>query len=308
MLGRLTPGLLDGRMTLDRAAAERAVATHVGAKLGLSAPQAARGILSIIDNNMVGAIRVVSVERGHDPRDFVLLPFGGAGPLHATSLARLLGIKTILVPPAPGVLSALGLLVSDLKSEFVRTALQQPPNHDLKAMSAVFAELNARALEWLSAEGVPLPFRVLRWQASLRYLHQGFELTVPWAGESVTPESVAGTLQAFHALHERLYTFRQEDTPVEIVTLRVSAVGRLPRPSRHELPRSGAVADAVIGHQLVDFGSEIIRAPICLRDRLGAGAIIRGPAVISQLDSTTLLFPDQTAEVLPLGALVISNS
>jgi N-methylhydantoinase A len=308
MLGRLTANLLDGRMTLDRAAAERAVTSHVGAKLGMTGAEAARGILSIIDNNMVGAIRVVSVERGHDPRDFVLLPFGGAGPLHATSLARLLGIKAILVPPAPGVLSALGLLVSDLKSEFVRTALQQPPNHDLKSMSAVFAELSARAQGWLEAEGVPPRFRALRWQASLRYLHQGFELTVPWAGDSVTPEAVAGTLQEFHALHERLYTFRQEDTPVEIVTLRVGAIGRLPRPSLKELPRGGPAADAVAGVQLVDFGGEIARAPIYVRDRLGAGTTIQGPAVVSQLDSTTLLFPGQSAEVLPLGSLMIRDS
>jgi len=251
---------------------------------------------------------VVSVERGHDPRDFVLLPFGGAGPLHATSLARLLGIKSILVPPAPGVLSALGLLVSDLKSEFVRTALQQPPDHDLGAMAAVFAQLSGRAQDWLAAEGVPPQFRALNWQASLRYLHQGFELTVPWAGESVTPESVAGTLHAFHALHERLYTFRQEDTPVEIVTLRVTAIGRLPRPRLPELARTGRVGDARVGAQDVDFGDEFLHSPVYNRDRLGAGAVIRGPAVLSQLDSTTLLFPGQTAEVLPLGALMISES
>ncbi len=306
-LGRLTGSLLDGRMVLDAAAAARAVAARVARPLGLSPRDAARGILSIIDNNMIGAIRVVSVERGHDPRDFVLLPFGGAGPLHATSLARLLGIKTILVPPAPGVLSALGLLVSDLKSEFVRTALQQPPQHDLKAIATVFAELDAQGAAWLDRESVPPEGRLLRRQASLRYLHQGFELTVPWAGDIVTTASVTATVAAFHALHEQLYTFKQEDTPVEIVTLRVSALGRLPRPRITELARGGRAADALVGTQTVDFGTESGPTRIYARDRLGAGAEIEGPAIITQLDATTLLFPGQVAEVNRVGALIVQE-
>jgi len=306
-LGRLTGSLLDGRMSLDADAAKRAVATRVAQPLGLSERDAARGILSIIDNNMIGAIRVVSVERGHDPRDFVLLPFGGAGPLHATSLARLLGIKTILIPPAPGVLSALGLLVSDLKSEFVRTALQQPPHHDLRAIAAVFGELEAQGAEWLDREGVPSGGRVLRRQASLRYLHQGFELTVAWAGTEVTPASVAATLAEFHALHERLYTFKQEDTPVEIVTLRVSALGRLPRPRVTELSGRGRAADAALGTQIADFGTESGPTPVYARDRLGAGVVIQGPAILTQLDATTLLFPGQVAEVNRVGALIVQE-
>ncbi len=176
VLGRLTPALLDGRLSLDRPAAERAIDERVGRPLGLDRARAARGILSIIDNNMVGAIRVVSVERGHDPRDFVLLPFGGAGPLHGTALARLLGIKTILVPPSPGVLSAMGLLVANVKSEFARTSLQRPPRYDLAGMARIFGELQAQAEAWLAHERIPAEQRSVRWQASLRYLHQGFEL------------------------------------------------------------------------------------------------------------------------------------
>src|SRR5262249_13538789 len=194
VLGRLPPALLDGRMALDRGAAARAIEERIARPLGLDLASAARGILSIIDSNMVGAIRVVSVERGHDPGDFVLLPFGGAGPLHGASLAKLLGSKTILVPPAPGVLSALGLLVSSLKSEFARTFLQRPPDYDLAGMEAVFAELEAQATEWLADEDVPPEGRTIRRTASLRYVHQGFELTVPWAGTAVTPEAVKGTI------------------------------------------------------------------------------------------------------------------
>jgi N-methylhydantoinase A len=256
---------------------------------------------------MVGAIRVVSVERGHDPGDFALLPFGGAGPLHGSSLGRLLGSKTILVPPAPGVLSALGLLVSSLKSEFARTALQRPPHYDLQAMAAVFAELQDHAERWLAAEEVPQSGRVIRWQASLRYVHQGFELTVAWGGTGVTPEAVAATVDAFHQLHEQLYTFKQEDTPVEIVTLRVSALGQLPRPEIRELPTGGDINEALAGHQDTDFDGERQRTPIYDRARLGAGAKLRGPAIVSQLDATTLLFPGQVAEVARFGSLVIQG-
>ncbi|MBL8697996.1 MAG: hydantoinase/oxoprolinase family protein [Alphaproteobacteria bacterium] len=308
LLGRLTPRLLDGGMTLDVEAARRAVTERVARPLGLSPQQAARGMLSIIDNNMVGAIRVVSVERGHDPRDFVLLPFGGAGPLHATSLARLLGIKTILVPPAPGVLSALGLLVSDLRAEFVRTALQQPPHDDVAGMARVFAELEAQAASWFSQEGVPPEGRTIRRQASLRYLHQGFELTVPWHGESVTQANVTATIEAFHALHEQLYTFKQEDMPVEIVTLRVGAIGHLPRPQPVTLPRAGALSDAQIGTQPMDDGEAVLPTPVYARDRLGAGSRIAGPAIITQLDATSVLFRGQVAEVDERGSLLIRES
>jgi N-methylhydantoinase A len=305
VLGRLEPHILDGRLTLDVKAAADAIAAKVGTPLGLDRAAAARGILSIIDNNMVGAIRVVSVERGHDPRDFVLLPFGGAGPLHGASLARLLGIKTLLVPPAPGVLSALGLLVSSLKSEFARTALQRPPHYDLDAMTRVFAELNAAAEAWLAGEGIPPAGRSIRWTASLRYVHQGFELTVPWDGTRVTADSVAATVRAFHRLHEQLYTFAQEDTPVEIVTLRVIATGELPQPALRELPPSRDVAEAIVARQEIDVDEERRPCPVYDRAKLGAGAVLRGPAIIRQLDSTTLLFPDQVAEVERYGSLIV---
>ena len=304
-LGRLTPSLLDGRLRLDPAAAAHAIETRIGRPLGLDRARAARGILEIIDNNMVGAIRVVSVERGHDPRDFVLLPFGCAGPLHGTSLARLLGIKTILVPPSPGVLSALGLLVANVRSEFARTALQHPPRYDLAGMARVFSELQREAEGWLEQEQVLPGHRSTHWQASLRYLHQGFELTVPWSGAEVTADAVERTVAAFNRLHERLYTFNQPDTPVEIVTLRVTAEGAMPRPAIHKLPKAGAAGAAEVGKQSVDFDGEIALAPIYDRGRLGAGATIKGPAILSQLDSTTVLFPGQTAEVHAYGSLIV---
>ena len=308
MLGHLPPYLLGGTFALDVESARTAVETRVARPLGLSLEEAARGILAVVDNNMVGAIRVVSVERGHDPRDFSLLPFGGAGPLHGAALARLLGMRSIVVPPGPGVLSALGLLVSNLKAEFTRTCLQKAGAFDAATVARVFGELEAEAVAWLDAETVPAEARRITWHASLRYQHQGFELNVPWPSRDVTDASAAAAVAAFHRLHERLYTFAQEDTPVEIVTLRVDARGVFPSPSLRELPPAGPIADARIGMQTVSLASGPAAAAIYARDRLGAGARIDGPAILTQLDATTLLLPGQVGRIDRVGSLIVTDA
>jgi len=307
VLGHLPPSLLGGSFVLDPDAARRAVRARVAEPLGMSVDAAARGILSIVDNHMVGAVRLVSVERGHDPRDFALLPFGGAGPLHGGSLARLLGMRTVLVPPGPGVLSALGLLVSNLKAEFARTALQRAGAIDLGLVARVFAELEAEALAWFAAERVPEAARRIRRQASLRYRHQGFELFVPWSAPEATEAAMDETIRNFHRLHERLYTFAQEDTPVEIVTLGVAAEGVFPPPKLQELAPCGPPADAISAHQTMRLESGSVRCPVYDRTLLGAGARIDGPAIVTQLDSTTLLLPGQTAEMDRFGSLLVTE-
>ena len=306
-LGHLPPYLLGGSFALDVEAARAAIRRRIAEPLGMTVEAAARGILAIVDNNMVGAIRVVSVERGHDPRDFSLLPFGGAGPLHGGALARLLGMRTIVVPPGPGVLSALGLLVSNLKAEFTRTCLQKAGAFDAGAVARVFGELDTEARAWLDAEDVPAEARRIAWHASLRYQHQGFELFVPWAGRDVTEASAAATVAAFHRLHERLYTFAQEDTPVEIVTLRVDARGAFPAPALRELPPAGPLEAARVGTQMVFFETGPAEAAIYARERLGAGARIDGPAILTQLDATTLLLPGQSGVVDRFGNLIVEE-
>src|SRR5512139_799766 len=152
VLGHLPAKLLGGRMALDVAAAARAIDSNVARPLGLGREEAARGMLAILDNNMMGALRIVSVERGHDPRDFTLVPFGGAGPLHGADLAALLGMRTIVVPRHPGVLSTFGLLGTEVRNDYARTSLQKPPDYDLAAVGAVYAELEGQAQAWLAAE------------------------------------------------------------------------------------------------------------------------------------------------------------
>ena len=306
-LGHLPPYLLGGSFPLDVAAAREAIRARIAEPLGLGIEQAARGILAIVDNHMVGAIRVVSVERGHDPRDFSLLTFGGAGPLHGGALARLLGMSRIVVPPGPGVLSALGLLVSSLKAEFTRTCLQKAGAFDAAAVARVFGELQAEAVAWLDAEGVSEEARRVVRHASLRYQHQGFELNVPWAAHESIEAAATATVAAFHRLHERLYTFAQEDTPVEIVTLRVDARGVFPAPAMLELPPAGPLEDAQTGTQALLLERGRVEAPIYARERLGAGACIAGPAILTQLDATTLLGPGEVGTVDRLGNLIVET-
>ncbi|MGZ5259282.1 MAG: hydantoinase/oxoprolinase family protein, partial [Burkholderiales bacterium] len=283
-----------------------AIRERIAEPLGLGVEAAARGILEVLDNNMVGAMRVVSVERGVDPAELVFLPFGGAGPLHGSSLARLIGCKTILIPPAPGVLSALGLLVSNLRAEFARTCVQRAGHYDSKQLASVFDELTAEAVTWLDAEEVPVSSRVLFKQASLRYKDQGFELDVPWSG-NVDDVALAGVIDGFHDAHERIYSFALRDMPVEIVTLRVDAVGLLPKVTMRELREGGKVSAAIVGSQRISFASGAVDVPIYDRSKLGAGARIHGPAVMTQLDSTTLLLASQVAEVHKFGSLIVTE-
>ncbi len=299
VLGHLTTSLLGGRMALDPSRAAAAV-QRIATPLGLSLEAAARGILAIADNNMVGAIRVVSVERGHDPRGFALVPFGGAGPLHGCALAELLGMTRVLVPPSPGVLCAQGLLAADLKAEFSRTIALPLERAKPAGLEAAFATLAAEAEAWFSAEAVPSADRSSHRMALMRYEEQGHELAVPFTADH------AALAAAFAAAHQALYGFTLEGVGMEIVTLRLEAVGHLPAPAM-PLPGAGDPATAQIGAQAMLLPGGASEAPIYQRGLLGAGTRLAGPAILVQLDATTLLPPGWSAEVLPSGALLLTR-
>ena len=294
VLGHLPPALLGGRMQLDPAAAEAAVSREVAGPLGLGLHDAARGILAIADSNMLGAIRVVSVERGHDPRDFALVPFGGAGPLHGCALAELLGIGTILVPPAPGVLCAEGLLAADLRAEFQR-ALPVAGAPDAALAKAILDELRAEAASWFDEERVSGADRGCIDIALMRYEGQGGELAVAWGGDA------DAAVAAFQAAHQGLYGFVLE-SPVELVTLRVEATGRLPAPVLAPPSSGGASAQ---GMRLVHFAGGTREAAVLDRAGLLPGQPVAGPAVLTQLDATTLVAPGWVAEAHASGALIL---
>ena len=302
VLGRIPSHLLGGEITLDVERARRAVEERVAQPLGLPLAAAAQGILDIVNNNMVGALRLVSVERGYDPRDFVLVPFGGAGPLHGAELAALLAMRTVVVPRHPGVLSTFGLLGTEVRNDYARTSLQKPPDYDLGAVGAVYAALEGQARAWLAAEGVePAGHRLTR-LADLRYRHQGFELTVPWPEPDL---SVDALVARFHVRHRQLYTYALADAPVEIVTLRVAAAGRVRRFTLPSLDRRGAAAARHPQRRVYFAGVGWTACPCLDRERLGAGAVVTGPAIVEQLDTTTVVPPGHRATVDRVGNLVI---
>lgn len=292
VLGHLPPSLLGGRMTLDPALAEQAV-QRVATPLGLGLHAAARGILAIADSTMIGAIRIVSVERGHDPRRFALMAFGGAGPLHGCALADMLGATTVLVPPAPGVLCADGLLAADLRADFSRTVsgLDQ-------SVEDVFAALEREADAWLDSEAVPPPDRSASRVAMVRYDGQGGELAVPWAG------STDATARAFTAAHHALYGFSLA-ADICLVTVRVEARGRLPAPIRPALAAGRGARPA--GEAVVHFAAGTRHAAVYERDSLGAGDHFAGPAIVTQLDSTALVPPSWVARAHSSGTLIVQR-
>ncbi|WP_309084904.1 hydantoinase/oxoprolinase family protein [Chelativorans sp.] len=296
VLGHLPAKLLGGRMGLDVEAARRMIMERVAAPLGLSLEAAARGVLAIVDNHMVGAVRVVSVERGHDPRRFTLVPFGGAGPLHGCALADLLGISRVMIPPAPGVLCADGLLAADLKAEFSRTLPKAGPV-DVAAAEAIFAELDAQAEGWLSEEGVPEAKRRKARMALLRYHGQGGEIAVAWASSREAVE------QAFVAEHQALYGFTLA-APIELVTLRIDAAGLTAAPPQTRLQPSTAFAP--YGSAPVHFAEGTREVPLIDRAGLGAGASFDGPVILTQLDTTTLVPPGWSGSVHESGALILT--
>ena len=295
-LGRLSArGLIGGRMPLDVTRARAALAP-VAERLGFTVERAAHGVLGIVVSNMVRAIRSVSVERGHDPRGFTLMPFGGAGALHAIDVARSLGIREILVPPAPGILCAQGLVVSDLKEDFVRTLRRTMDDSGAAVLSRELDGLMAAATQWCDGESIAAENRRFAATLDMRYVGQNFELAVPLGeidprGGAVLP-GLEALRRAFFEVHERNYGYFNPDDPVEVVNLRLAARGLIKPSTRPWREGRAEGAPAPIASREVWFTPDApVATPVYDRDHLRAGHRITGPAVIEQLDATSLLYP-----------------
>ena len=230
VLGRLSrTHLLGGRLPIDASAAEAAVRTHVADPLGLGVMEAAAGIVSVVNHGMAEALRIVSVERGHDAREFSLVAFGGAGPVHAAALAEELDIPEVVIPTIPGGFSALGLVATDLRRDWSHTFYSPVESIDPKALDQRLAELERAAQAMLRDAGIPKPDRVVERAADCRYTKQAYELTVPLAGGTVTRESLEALAREFHAQHLRTYGHENPNESVQMVNVRVTATGRMPR-------------------------------------------------------------------------------
>jgi N-methylhydantoinase A len=294
VLGRLGDNLIGGAMVLDRADAERAVAEHVAAPLGLGTEEAALAILQVANANMADAVRLISIRRGYDPREFALVVFGGAGPLHGVALARELSIPTVLVPPNPGITSALGCLLVDIRHDLSVMYLARTDRIDPGDVEAEFERLEAEARERLEAEGVAEKQMQLQRFLDMRYLGQWRSMAIP----VISPLDLAGAVAMFHQEHEREHNYRRDQALVEIFRLNVRAIGRTPKAELHRHDLNGGAPVALDRRPIIfDELAEPIETPVFLRDALTAGTAFEGPAVIEQLDSTTLVPPGVRAEV-----------
>ena len=311
VLGYLNPReLLAGDLAVDYDAAERAV-KDVADPLGVSLLRAADGIVRVVNVKMAQAIRAISTERGFDLRDFTLIPFGGAGPLHACQIALDLGIPRVLVPTAPGATSALGLLMSDVKHDFVRSRLSDVEQLDLAVANDLFGQMVTSARKQLAAEGFSDDEIQLRYFLDMRYSGQGYENPVPVSGLPLTGESLARYRRDFDAIHEQCHGHAAPDQPVEVVNYRVQAIGVVPPVA---MPTIGDAADgaesAQIGSRKAYFpavGQEPAEVPVYSREKLRAGHRFNGPAIVEQYDSTTVVCPGQAAAVDRYGNLVVTT-
>jgi N-methylhydantoinase A len=309
VLGRLDPdNFLGGAMRLDAEASRHAVG-HLADKLGLSVEAAAEGILTIVNANMANAISSRTVQKGLDPRGFALVAFGGAGPLHGAEVARLLGIPEIIVPAYPGITSAVGLLTTDLKYDAVRTEFQAEGAIDLERLNRDLALMQEELARQLTADGVAAADAAFERSGDLRYVGQGYELRVPFPGGALDPAGLHQVLQRFGELHRVEYGHVFESSPIEIVNIRVSGIGRMPKiaPSRPE--GGGSLAEALAKTARCAFrrdGSlEEVMTPFYRRALLPLGQRIPGPAIVLQTDSTTVVPPDATLTADESGNLIL---
>jgi N-methylhydantoinase A len=295
VLGRLET-LLGGAMSLDVEAARDGLGVHIGTPLGLTTEQAADGILRVINAAMARAIRVMTVERGIDPRRFTLVAFGGAGPLHAVDLARSLGIPRVLIPIAPGNFSALGLLAAPVREDRVRTCRARDEAADCRRIAAALGALEQEAISSLRDDGfAPAQIRCER-SADLRYVGQGYELTVGVPRGDFAEPSWRSIVAAYHGAHERTYGFAKPDDPVELINLRLTAFVDVDRP-RWEGHAPAEAGVEPMAERSVWFGGRPHRCPVSQRDRLRAEQRLDGPAVIEEHGATTVMGPRDRATV-----------
>ena len=297
--------LLGGGLKIDLAAAERAIETDVARPLGLTIRDAAARIIQVVNSNMAHALRIVSVERGLDPREFSLIAFGGAGPVHAVALAEELAIPEVIIPPAPGAFSALGLVATDLKRDYARTLYADLGSADPARVAAAFNAMEQAGTAMLEAASVPADRRTLPRFADVRYRRQAYELTLPVADGPVTRDTLDQLIQAFHEKHAQTYGHANRDEPVQLVNLRLTALGKLSdlTLSQRFDPSAAKTRRRDVWFPATGFVSTIVY----WRDGLAYGTVIEGPAIIEALDSTTVVPPNWTGTVNDLGYITVSR-
>jgi N-methylhydantoinase A len=299
--------LLGGRMPVRHDLAKDAI-EKLAEKLGLGLMETAQGIISVVTANMAKAIRVISVQRGHDPRDYTLMAFGGAGPLHAARLAKELDIKRILVPRNPGILCAMGLLLTDLRADFAATRLLPLDGGVLGEIDAAFAVLNQQAEAWFAHEEITADARRLLRTVDMRYAGQNYELAIPLPDGPITSETLDVLAHGFADAHQRMYGFLADKEPVQLVTFRLEATGLVSKATLQVHPDAGADASHAIRESRDVWFTEsgdFVACPVYAREELKSGNRFFGPAIVEQMDATTVVLPGMTARVDPYLNLIL---
>jgi len=278
----------------------KAIEKNVCQMLTVDLIWAAFGIITIVDSHMIRAIRTVSVEKGYDVRDFTLLAFGGAGPLHAVAVAKELGIQNILVPESPGTFSSLGLLVADFRSDFVKTNIMMSKKENIEKINEIFPELESLADGWLSKENVPASKRILQRYIDMRYQRQNYEHRIELEASRLTVGNFDLVLKAFHEAHQKNHGYAHYDSPIEFVNYRVTAYGIVPKADVVSYEEAGQSPEkALKGNRKVCFDLEtgFLDCPIYEMGELSPKNRIMGPAIIEQTGSTILIPPTEVASV-----------
>ena len=298
---------LGGDMEIRKDLAEKAI-KPVAKALGISVKRAAAGIIDIVNENMYGALRLVSVEQGFDPRDFALIGFGGAGPLHANALGRLMNSWPVIIPPGPGVLCAYGDATTRVRDEASRTYIRRFADTTTADLAKIYEELAAKALKTLAQQGVPDKECSVSCQADIRYQGQGLQLTVDFDLKALKKGDLAIIGDPFDEMHKQLFTFAL-DSDKEIVNLRAVAQGKSAEIEARKLPKSGSrtpVNAAKLGNTTVFMDGKDMEATLYQRDKLKAGNKIEGPAVVLEMDSTTVILAGHTGNVDEFGNILIA--
>jgi N-methylhydantoinase A len=308
LLHRLDPSSkLAGEISLDSRLAAGAIARVTAHYPRMDQMAAAEGIISVAVAKMVSAIKEISIARGHDPRDFALFAFGGAGPLHATLVATELEMPTVVVPLAPGNLSALGLLIADLRHNYSVTRIMRLPEADISSLETVFADLEKKARRQLvDVDGVPKEAVELSYSLGMRYVGQWHEIDVP---VEVPLPPVKAIETRFHSLYEQGYAHCEPGAPTEVVTFRVGAIGRLPKPRLRPTPeRSESLTDALKENRDVYLGGRFQPVPVYRRELMPSGISLQGPAIIEELGATTFITSEYGAHVDELGNVILKRT
>jgi N-methylhydantoinase A len=308
ILGRINPEyLLGGQMRVHLDAAKKVMQDKIAVPLGLDLLQAAEGIIKVVNANMGRGIRRVSVEKGYDPRDFALVPFGGAGPLHGADLAEALKMDRVIIPAHPGIGSAFGMLSADVRHDYVKTHISPAAEADHEQVEGLFAEMETQAVDQLGREGFRGEAVVLDRKVDMRYLRQAYELTVSLTEAPFSTEAVNQLLKDFHDLHRRAYGYARHEESVEIVNLRLVAYGKLPGLRLQICEPGDDTQPEPFANRVVHFGGRPLETPIYQRDTLRPGHVVAGPAIVEQLDSTTVVPPVFTAECDQFGNLILNR-